>query len=84
MKLFEAARRWKEKLAQVALSVEKDANVDLEESDIKDEATERELKVRENDSDTDISTSSSSSSDSDSESSYKSEDSDSDSSSGKS
>ncbi|CAG9533855.1 unnamed protein product [Cercopithifilaria johnstoni] len=80
MKLFEAARRWKEKLTQVALSIEKDVDKDVEDSDIKEEATEREMKVRENDSDTDISsTSSSSSSDSDSESSYETEDSDSDS-----
>ncbi|VBB25931.1 unnamed protein product [Acanthocheilonema viteae] len=84
MKLFEAARRWKEKLSQVALSVEKDEDRDVKDSGIKDEATERRMKVRENDSDTDISTSSSSSSDSDSESSYESEDSGSDSNSEKS
>uniref|UniRef100_A0A1I8EGT4 Pre-mRNA-splicing factor Syf1/CRNKL1-like C-terminal HAT-repeats domain-containing protein n=1 Tax=Wuchereria bancrofti TaxID=6293 RepID=A0A1I8EGT4_WUCBA len=84
MKLFEAARRWKEKLTQVALSIEKDADKNVEDSDIKDEPTEREMKVREDDSDTDISTSSSSSSDSDSKSSSESEDSDSDSNSEKS
>ncbi|VDN00385.1 unnamed protein product, partial [Onchocerca ochengi] len=78
MKLFEAAQRWKEKLTQIALPVEKDVDRNVEDNDIKDEATEREKKVREDDSDTDISTSSSSSSNSDSDSSYESEDNDSD------
>lgn len=87
MKLFEAARRWKEKLAQAAsLPLEKDVDRNLDEIDVKKEASDRE-KVREGDTDTDISSSSSdidSSSSSDSESSSQSSDSNSDSDSEKS
>ncbi|VDM97122.1 unnamed protein product [Thelazia callipaeda] len=72
MKLFEAARRWKERLAENDIPIEKDVD-----RDVKEEVTEKRRNIREDDSDTDISSSSSS----ESETSSDSEDSDSDSSS---